>query len=392
MGYKTRWAAIIVLLLVLSLVSVCFGEGSVVGAEGRMFVVPDDYFSVFDAVGNASDGDVIFVKKGTYDGSANKTLLVDKTISLIGEEAKSTILNLHPKYVEPDSPFPWYNIPYYEKGVMMEAQNVLFSGFTIRSTGLIFVAGQNNQIIDNMFEANLWLANSQINVSHNTIKNGITCQASSNIIARNKGDAVHIGVGVTNYTIHDNLFVNGNGIGIAGDLNRIFNNTVKNCSVGVGMGASASGNLVYSNWLTNNTVGLRVRSEGDNNLFYDNHVENNSYGAQVAWRRPMGENNTLYHNNFIDNTIQVNTEPFIQLVDGSNWTAYHGGYFDNGKEGNYWSNYKGTDANGDGIGDTPYIIDENRQDKYPLMNPADITIIPEFPSWILLMMLMQFQL
>jgi hypothetical protein len=35
--------------------------------------------------------------------------------------------------------------------------------------------------------------------------------------------------------------------------------------------------------------------------------------------------------------------------------------------GNYWSDYKETDANHDGIGDTPYVIDANNTDNYPLM-------------------------
>ena len=43
-----------------------------------------------------------------------------------------------------------------------------------------------------------------------------------------------------------------------------------------------------------------------------------------------------------------------------------------GTKGNFWDNYTGIDNNGDGIGDTPYIIDENNQDNYPLMAPVTI--------------------
>ncbi len=76
-------------------------------------------------------------------------------------------------------------------------------------------------------------------------------------------------------------------------------------------------------------------------------------------------NNTIYHNNFIDNTQQV----YI-LKSG------YGNLWDDGypSGGNYWSDYEerypnATEIDDSGIWDTPYVIDENNQDNYPLMEP-----------------------
>jgi len=86
----------------------------------------------------------------------------------------------------------------------------------------------------------------------------------------------------------------------------------------------------------------------------------------------QSSNNSIYSNNFVNNNLQI-------FADSDSVNVWNIGVV--GK-GNYWSNYNGTDNNGDGIGDTPYIIDEINQDNYPLMEPVETAVISEFPSWV----------
>lgn len=113
-----------------------------------------------------------------------------------------------------------------------------------------------------------------------------------------------------------------------------------------------------------------------NGILIENTICNNWMGI-LLW---YSSGNTIYHNNF-NNTIQVYAEASINVWD----SGYPIG-------GNYWSSYAGTDkfsgpsqniAGSDGIGDTPYIIDSENIDKYPLMKPYsqhDIGITNVIPS------------
>lgn len=80
------------------------------------------------------------------------------------------------------------------------------------------------------------------------------------------------------------------------------------------------------------------------------------------------DGNMIYENNFIEPTINVSkAQVQVGLVQNNT------NYFSNTGFGNYWTNYNGTDANNDGIGDTPYIINQNITDPKPLMNPLNIS-------------------
>ena len=129
-----------------------------------------------------------------------------------------------------------------------------------------------------------------------------------------------------------------------------------------------SGNDVISeNCITGNqAVGLWLNCH--NVRVIRNNITDNNVGISISGR------NIVYENNLVGNGVQVGWD-----VASLNST------WDNGSRGNFWSDYDGSDTNLDGIGDTPYIIDENNQDNYPLVNQS---VIPEFPSWIILPLIM----
>lgn len=58
--------------------------------SGGGIIVPDDFQKIGWAVGNASEGDTILVKSGSYFESQ---VIVDKTVTLIGENAENTIID-----------------------------------------------------------------------------------------------------------------------------------------------------------------------------------------------------------------------------------------------------------------------------------------------------------
>ncbi len=128
-------------------------------------------------------------------------------------------------------------------------------------------------------------------------------------------------------------------------------------------------NVIMNNNLANNYVGFRF-FETNSNLIVGNNIENSS---ALALGFSSGSNNTVYHNNFVNNAKQVGVSVFDSPSSGNVW--------DNGYPlgGNYWSDYKkkypnASETDSSGIGDTAYVIDSQNQDRFPLLEPFTSTM------------------
>jgi hypothetical protein len=151
---------------------------------------------------------------------------------------------------------------------------------------------------------------------------------------------------------------------IVGDLT-ITNLNIKNFSIG--MFLWSHNNRIFGNNITDGIVGILI--SGSNNSMTENFIANNKNGIFFgASEGTIPLNIHVSENRFVDNLRQLGG---CVCIDFNTTEEIHN--WDNGRFGNYWSDYNGVDANGDGIGDTPYVIDILNRDRYPLMG----TVLPQ---------------
>ena len=190
----------------------------------------------------------------------------------------------------------------------------------------------------------------------------------------NNGYGVYLDSYSSYNTISGNNITNNgyDGICLAGSWGNTVsgNNITTNSQNGVyltfSLGYSSDYNTISGNNIINDGCGVNIDSSMGN-IVSGNNIKNNGDGVALI---DSSHNNRFAHNNFVDNIVQV------YLYELSSYADVWDDGFPSG--GNYWSDYIGVDVkNGhsqdlpgsDGIGDTPYIIDTNNQDSYPLMKP-----------------------
>ncbi len=122
--------------------------------------------------------------------------------------------------------------------------------------------------------------------------------------------------------------------------------------------------------------GIALYYTGANCIIAGNSFVHNWEGLFISSQ--SAANNVIFGNNF-DHNSENAIVPYIRNSPVNFW--------DNGTVGNYWSNYTGTDLNGDGLGDTPHLIELTYynytneeevtllqgQDNYPVMEPLPLS-------------------
>lgn len=239
--------------------------------------------------------------------------------------------------------------------------NVIDDNTLANSTayGIVMLRSHNNSFIGNCVERTEF---------------GIDIVGSNNTISGNRvvdNQVVSIKVHSSQNSIKSN-YISGpqsrQGIYLGGDENFVSGNRIVDVD-GEGILIMAFKNIVCNNEIEGCDIGIRIKGRPiggeypkDNKIF-TNTIKSSWHGVDIV----DTSTNFVFHNNFIDNALNVNTDSSVNVWDD----GYPSG-------GNFWSSYIGTDiksgiyqnqTGSDGIVDKACIINSRNQDHYPLMAP-----------------------
>jgi parallel beta-helix repeat protein len=307
------------------------------------------------------------------------------------------------------------NITYNGVGIMLASSSnnsINENTVTHNDEGIVLADhSSNNSVSGNSITINndtgIYLAiYSNFNsIVGNTMKNnlyGVRLEYSSNnsisgntVIASN-----YDGILIQRFSNHNSIV--GNNVTASNDYgieisqgfgNGISGNTVTNNSIGIFLNLSDNSTILGNNVVTNGYLGIQNDFSNNTEIIGNNIVGNvmgvivrdHSYNASIIRNNITGNsgwgiqiygschNYSICYNNF------VNNHAIPQQASTDNTSV---GVWDDGSIGNYWSDYQtrypdASQIDSSGIWDTPYKIDSNNTDHYPLV---DQYVVPEFPS------------
>jgi parallel beta-helix repeat protein len=329
-----------------------------------------NYTRIQDAIDNASDGDTVFV----YNDSSPyyENLIVDKSISLIGEDRDTTVIN-------PE----WSDTIIY-----VSSDNVVVEKFTIQDGFTGIDLDGSNCVINNCNIRNndMWgiILRTHNTASNNTINNngfgGINEGGNNHIISNTIKFNTEFGIGVSSNTIIENNLFIANGedypnsslacdIFLVGNNASIIQNTfdnkaIRNMSSAIKSEQICKNNIISENKFFNYTYNVIQINKGQYNIISNNTFQYNKEATILLWEC-LG--NRIQNNLFVDNDngiglvftfrTNINKNTFINNTNNAGF----GLSFFNTWEGNFW--------------------DEPRTQPYPIFGGLNLGIIFTIP-WV----------
>jgi parallel beta-helix repeat protein len=320
-----------------------FGRGGIlyVGGNG-----PGNYSTIQSAINDSNNGDTVYVLN---DSSPYiEQIIIDKSISLIGENRNTTIID----------GFKEDNTIY----VLDNANEVTITGFTIIKSEVKLYSAiniysnynniKNNNIVDhagirvedsigNNISSNMLVADEWGLMITNSNENNIT----DNYIISEDSSGIQLKDSFNNIVSHNKVVGGNSGIYIRGGNNHIFGNIIKDKKSRC-LTIDGSNNSVYKNNISNSNCGIEIRSPKNNDIYYNDikscytgvtltGAENNNIHRNNIFECNLGLfysyysiKNRIYENNFIDNKIHGSWIVFLFEIPSKNLR--------NIWDGNYW--------------------------------------------------------
>ena len=281
---------------------------------------------------NITNSTISYNRKGIYLKDSSNNNITNSTISYnrkggiyLGYSSHNTIANNDVFSNEPDlGPGWWVCVGHWGYGIeLFQSYNSIIANNKVKNNwdGISLRFSRNSILVNNYLYHNYFYGTRPSGYC-----NGIELQASSNsIILNNTAISNEDGIDVTN---SNNCTVT--------------NNTVVSNEYGIKLSDSNNCKIANNSVSSNSKYGIRLYSSSDNVVYLNNFI-----------------NNIRSVNSSFSNNIWNSTEKIHYTYNGSKYKNYLG---------NYWSDYTGNDTDENGIGDTSYRIDGDK-DNHPLMQP-----------------------